>query len=57
MEVDGKVAAPRGSVVTGKLIEVKQSGRVEGRAALSMALTRITSENTSYANPDEHARF
>ncbi len=48
IEVDGKVVAPRGSVVTGKLIEVKQPGRVEGRAALSMALTNITIGNTTY---------
>jgi len=48
LEVDGKVVVPRGSTVTGKLLEVRQPGRVEGRAALSMTLAQITMGKTSY---------
>ncbi|MBZ5496173.1 MAG: hypothetical protein LAP85_07195 [Acidobacteriia bacterium] len=48
LEADGKVIVPKGSTVAGKLIEVKQSGRVEGRAALSMTLTKITVGEASY---------
>ncbi len=45
---DGKIAAPRGSTVTGKLMGVKGSGRVEGRATMSVTLTEITIGKTSY---------
>jgi hypothetical protein len=48
LEVDGTVAAPRGSMVKGKLVEVKQSGRVEGRAAMSITLTGIDVGKSSY---------
>jgi hypothetical protein len=48
LEADGKVVVPRGSTVTGKLMEVRQPGRVEGRAALSMTLTQITVGKASY---------
>ncbi len=45
---DGKVAAPRGSTLTGRLLGVKPSGRVQGRAAMSVTLTEITVGKTSY---------
>jgi hypothetical protein len=48
LEVDGKAVVSKGSVVLGKLISVKQSGRVEGVAALSMTVTEIKAENVSY---------
>ena len=45
---DGKIAVPRGSTVTGQLMGVKGSGRVEGRAALSITLTEIMIGKTAY---------
>jgi len=48
LEVDGKVVVPKGSAVKGKMIDVKQPGRVEGRAAMSIALTEIEVGKTSY---------
>jgi len=48
LEVEGKVVVPRGSRVIGKVMDVKQPGRVEGKAALSMTLTEIKVGNESY---------
>ncbi len=48
LEVDGKVVVPKGSAVKGKMIDVKQPGRVEGRAAMSIALTEIEVGQTAY---------
>ena len=48
LEADGKVVVPKGSAVKGKIIDVKQPGRVEGRAAMSIALTEIEVGKTSY---------
>jgi hypothetical protein len=48
LEVGGKVAAPRGSTVVGKLVEVKQPGRVEGRAAMSITMTEISVGKVAY---------
>ena len=39
VEVDGKVVAPRGSAVVGKVVHAERSGRVEGRAQMSLTLT------------------
>jgi len=47
--VGGKVVVPRGSVVEGKLTNVERSGRVEGRAAMSMQLTNLELASQSYA--------
>ncbi len=41
LTVDGTVVAPRGSLVAGRLVDVKQSGRVQGRAAMSLALKEL----------------
>ena len=49
LEVNGTVVAPRGSLVKGKLLDVKPSGRVEGRAAMSVTLTGIEVGKTTYA--------
>lgn len=46
--VDGKVIAPRGSLVEGKLTNVERSGRVEGRATMSLELTQLSIGNQSY---------
>jgi hypothetical protein len=40
--VDGEVVAPRGSALEGKLSHVERSGRLEGRAAMSLHLTSMT---------------
>jgi hypothetical protein len=48
LEVDGRVLVPRGSIVIGKLSNIKQSGRVEGRATLSMSLSEIRVEDDTY---------
>jgi len=49
ISVDGKVAIPRGSAVSGKLLKVVQSGRVEGRAELAMELNKVEVGGTSYS--------
>lgn len=46
--VDGKqVALPR-SKVLGQLAEVKQSGRIKGRARITMVLTKLVAGNKEY---------
>lgn len=46
--VDGEVVAPGGSVLEGKLSQVTRSGRVQGRASMSMQLTALTVDGRSY---------
>jgi len=46
---NGLVVAPRGSAVDGKLTNVVQSGRVEGRAAMALELTNLRIGNQDYA--------
>jgi hypothetical protein len=48
LEVDGKLLAPKGAKVTGKLTEVVPSGKVQGLARLSMVLTAMTVEGERY---------
>jgi hypothetical protein len=48
IEVNGIVAAPRGSILSGKLTNVQRSGRVEGKATMSLQLTSITIDGTEY---------
>ncbi len=48
IEADGVVVAPRGSVVEGKLSNVARSGRVQGRAAMSLQLTGLSIGKESY---------
>jgi hypothetical protein len=45
---DGRVIAPRGSVVTGTVVESDPGGRVEGRANLALTLTGIQTKSASY---------
>lgn len=47
--VGGKVIAPRGTIVEGKLTNVERSGRVEGRAAMSLQLSNLLLEDQAYA--------
>ncbi|MEJ2147378.1 MAG: hypothetical protein P8020_19830 [Acidobacteriota bacterium] len=46
--VDGKLVAPQGSKVVGRLSNVKASGKVQGRATLSVALTSIEVGQEAY---------
>jgi len=48
LTVNGKVVAPRGSTVTGLLTDVTDSGRVEGRASLTMVLRRLAVGDDEY---------
>jgi hypothetical protein len=55
--VDGAVVAPRGSVLDGKLSNVERSGRVEGRAKMSMQLTSLTVGKQTYPLQTESLSF
>jgi len=46
--VEGKTVAARGSILQGKLSNVARSGRVEGRAAMSMQLTSLDVGDQTY---------
>lgn len=48
IEIDGVIVAPRGSILQGKLSNVAQSGRVEGRAAISMHLVTLSLSSQTY---------
>ena len=48
LTVNGKVAAPRGSTVTGLLTDVTDAGRVEGRASLTMVLRKLAVGDEEY---------
>ena len=49
LEVDGKLVAPKGSKVTGKLTEVVSAGKVKGLARLSMVLSSMVVESERYS--------
>lgn len=44
-----ELVAPAGSSVTGKLVEVKDSGKVKGKARISLALTSIQVGESDYS--------
>lgn len=48
LTVDGKTAAPSRSKVTGKLTQVKDAGRVEGLASLTMVLHTLEVDGEEY---------
>ena len=48
LEVGGAVVAPRGSTVVGKLVNVVESGRVEGLARMTLTVTGIRVEGKDY---------
>ena len=48
LTVDGKMVAPSRSQVIGKLTQVKDSGRVEGLASLSMVLHTLVVDGDEY---------
>ena len=47
--VDGNTLAPAGSKVTGQLTRVKESGRIQGRANLTMVLRELQVGENNYA--------
>jgi hypothetical protein len=48
IEVDGKVAIPKGSRASGIVKDAKHAGRFKGGAALSLTLTSVTVHNEDY---------
>ncbi len=48
LEVDGQVVAKKGAEVIGKMIDVVQSGKVKGRAAMSLELTELRTGEDNY---------
>ncbi len=48
LTIEGKTLAPAGSDVMGELTSVNKSGRVEGRASLTMALSEIVVDGKKY---------
>ena len=48
--VDGRVAIPAGSYVSGEVTEMKRPGRVKGRAELNIKLTTMILPNTYMVN-------
>lgn len=56
--LDGNsVVVPRGSLVEGKLTYVERSGRVKGRAAMSMQFTTLHVDNRAYSLQSEILSF
>jgi len=48
LEVDGKVAIPKGARATGIVKEAKAAGRFKGGAVLELALTSVTLDDKDY---------
>jgi len=48
LTADGRVVAERGSTVTGRLVEVDPSGRIKGRARMSLALVEIKTSRETF---------
>lgn len=48
LQVDNRVVAPRGTTVYGQLISASSSGRMSGSSELTLQLTDIVINNTSY---------
>ncbi len=57
IDVDGTVIAPRGSILEGKLSQVERSGRVSGRASMSMQLVSLLVDGQTYALQTEILAF
>lgn len=55
--VDGRVVAPRGSLLRGKLSQVAQSGRLQGRASMSLQLIDLVVANQTYPIQTEILSF
>jgi hypothetical protein len=48
LQADGRLLAPKGSIVVGKLSGVERAGKVEGRARLALILTELQVRGESY---------
>jgi hypothetical protein len=48
VEVEGRIAIPKGARATGVVRQAKSAGRFKGGAVLSIALTNVTVEGTTY---------
>jgi hypothetical protein len=46
--VDGMTVIPAGALATGTVVEANQSGRVTGRASVTIRFNRVTVANTPY---------
>ncbi len=57
LAVDGQLLAPAGSRVVGTLTEIKKSGKVKGRARMSLTLNEIHAADATYEVRDQHADF
>ncbi len=57
IDVNGNIVASRGSILEGKLSNVSQSGRVEGRAKMSLRLVSIAIGDQAYPLQTEVLAF
>jgi hypothetical protein len=57
LTAEGNIVVPRGSVLTGKLSHVAQSGRVEGRASMALQLTGLSTAGRTYSIQTEILSF
>lgn len=48
IEIDGKVAIPKGTRASGVVKDAKAAGRFKGGSVLSLSLTNVTIQGTSY---------
>ena len=48
IEIDGKVAIPKGARATGVVKDAKAAGRFKGGSVLALSLTNVTVDGTSY---------
>lgn len=48
LTIDGTIVIPRGSTVTGRLLDVKGSAKVKGRAEMTLVLTEIAVGEEQY---------
>jgi len=48
LEAGGRILVPRGSIIKGKLVLVEQSGRVQGRAKMSLTLIELGLGEVTY---------
>jgi len=48
LRINGSLVAPRGSIAQGKLSNVESSGRIEGRASMTLQLVNLIIERQSY---------
>jgi hypothetical protein len=55
--VDGKLVAPDGSQVKGRLVEVASSGKVKGRAKMSLVLSSIQVDDDDYSIKSNTLRY